>query len=364
MSADLRHMREALELARGGRGRVEPNPLVGAVVVRGDEVVGRGFHARYGGPHAEVAALADADDRAAGATLYVTLEPCGHAGKTPPCADAILEAGVARVVFAAADPDPITSGLSPRRLAEAGIEVESGLLEEESRAMNARFVRALSSDLPFTIAKWAMRLDGKIADVEGGSKYITGAASRRLVHELRGAVDAVAVGVGTLLADDPDLTVREGAPVRHAARVVFDTNLRTPATARVVVSAPDTPTVILCGPDADPERESPLVAAGVRVLRTGGGADGLDLREALRLLKENGMHRVLLEGGGRIHASALRAGVVRQVMAFTAPILLGGGSAPTPVDGPGFALIGNAPRLSDVSVTQLGDDLLIEGFLD
>jgi len=360
---DLRLMRKALLLAGRGRGRVEPNPMVGAVVVRDGEVVGHGHHARFGGPHAEPAALADSGAAANGATVYVTLEPCSHRGKTPPCADALIEAGVSRVVIATPDPNPDTSGRGPKRLRDAGIDVTEGVLEAEARALNARYERHLDSEFPHTIAKWAMTLDGKIADVDRGSRYITGPDSRRLVHEIRGSVDAIVVGIGTLLADDPDLTVREGEPTRSPVRVVLDSKLRTPTMAKVVAQVAEMPTWIVTTETADPERRAALESAGCRVLPVPSADGHVDLAAAFRALSSEGIGRVLLEGGGAVHTAAFRAGIVHQVMAFVAPKLLGGRAAPTPMDGEGARLIGDAIRVEEWEVTRMGGDVLLEGFV-
>lgn len=364
MERDERLMRKALLLAAGGRGRVEPNPVVGAVVASGFRTLGYGYHAAWGGPHAEVAALDRAGEAARGATLYVTLEPCSHRGKTPPCTERILAAGVSRVVYAAADPNPLTAGRGPEQLRAAGVEVTAGVLEGEARAMNRRFETHLGSDLPFTIAKWAMTLDGRIADVEGGSKYITGPASRRLVHEVRGAVDAVVVGIGTALADDPMLTAREVPAYREPLRVVVDGSLRLPPDSRLAATAGAAPVLVATREDAPAEREAALAAKGVRVLRAPAGPGGVDLGALFRRLKaEEGVRRILLEGGGEMLASAFAAGVVHQVMAFTAPIVLGGRSAPGPVGGDGFRRIADPLRLEEVRTTALGDDMLVEGFV-
>jgi diaminohydroxyphosphoribosylaminopyrimidine deaminase/5-amino-6-(5-phosphoribosylamino)uracil reductase len=364
MATDESHLREALDLAAGGRGRVEPNPLVGCVIVKDGRIVGRGFHARYGGPHAEPAALAAAGTDAEGATAYVTLEPCAHEGKTPPCADALRDAGIRRVVFAADDPYPPTAGKGPERLREAGVEVVGGVLAEEARALNPRFASHLESDLPWTLAKWAMTLDGKIADASGSARWVTGPESRRLVHEIRGAVDAVLVGVGTVLADDPDLTVREGEPLRTPVRLVADSTLRTPAGSRLVRTAGEVPVWLACGADAPPDRRKALEDAGCRIFEVGREGAGLDLREWFRTLREEGLHRILLEGGGRLNAAAVSAGLVRQVMAFVAPKIVGGRDAPTPADGEGGRSITEALALTDVTVTHHGPDTLIEGYLD
>ncbi|MHC4860302.1 MAG: bifunctional diaminohydroxyphosphoribosylaminopyrimidine deaminase/5-amino-6-(5-phosphoribosylamino)uracil reductase RibD [Planctomycetota bacterium] len=363
MDTDRKFMARAIELAARGRGRVEPNPVVGAVVVRDGSIVGEGHHARFGGDHAEVAALRAAGADAAGATLYVTLEPCAHRGKTPPCADAVLEAGVTRVVIAARDPNPRTAGKGPARLREAGLELSEGVLEAESRALNAPYERHRGSGLPWTIAKWAMSADGKIGDVDGGSRYITGPEARRLVHEIRGAVDAVVVGIGTVLADDPDLSPREGAPTCDPVRVVLDSRLRTPSTSVLVRSARERPTWLVTGEDPDVEAARRLEGEGCRVLTVPRGDRGLDLTAAFRTLFREGRERVLLEGGGEVHASAFLAGVVHQVMAFMAPIVLGGSAAPSPLGGSGLRRISEALRLVSTRVTPLGEDVLLEGLL-
>ena len=363
MERDERLMRKALLLARAAAGRVEPNPLVGAVVSVGDRTVGYGHHARYGGAHAEVAALAQAGERARGAELHVTLEPCNHSGKTPPCTDLILAAGVTRVVYAANDPNPLTAGQGPERLRKAGVEVVQGVLGDEARELNRRYESHLGSDRPFTIAKWAMTLDGKIADVDAGSKYITGARARRLVHEIRGSVDAVVVGIGTAIADDPDLTPREGDPVLNPIRVVVDRTLRLPVGSRLAQSVDAGPVWVAAGADAEAAAVAALEAAGVRVLRVPPGPGGLDLGALFRTLKSEGVGRVLLEGGAGLHASALAAGIVDQVMAFVAPILLGGRGAPTPVGGEGLRRIADPLRLKEVRAQSLGPDFLIEGYL-
>jgi diaminohydroxyphosphoribosylaminopyrimidine deaminase/5-amino-6-(5-phosphoribosylamino)uracil reductase len=360
---DSRLMEKALLLAGRGRGRVEPNPMVGAVVSRDGEIVGLGWHARFGGPHAEPAALADAGEKAKGATVHVTLEPCAHRGKTPPCADALIAAGVRRVVIAAADPDPRAVGRGPGRLREAGIEVVEGVLAEEAKALNARYERHLASDLPFTIAKWAMTLDGKIADVERGSRYVTGPESRRLVHEIRGSVDAIVVGIGTLLADDPDLTVREGEPTREPVRVILDSRLRVPLMSRVVTGAGEMPTWIVTVEGADDARRAALEDAGVRVIAAPSAGGHVDLAAGFRALKAEGIARVLLEGGGEVHTAAFRAGIVHQVMAFVAPKLLGGRAAPTPMDGDGVRLIADPILVEEWETRALGEDILLEGFV-
>lgn len=336
-AGDARFMRRALELARRGWGRVAPNPLVGAVVVQGGEVVGEGWHTAYGHPHAEVEALRAAGPAARGATIYVTLEPCSHHGKTPPCTGAILEAGVSRVVLACRDPNPKARG-GAELLREAGVEVEEGVEAEAARDLNAAFFHGFGPDAarPWIELKLALSLDARIADREGGAFWLTGEEARGEAHRLRAGHDAVAVGVGTVLADDPLLTVRGGMTTRlPVARVVFDRRLRTPPGSRLVATAEEAPVWIVCGPEASGEARRALEGAGARILR----ADGLD--EALTTLRGVGIASVLCEGGAALGSALLERGVVDRLTLFYAPLLLG------PEARPGFAAI-SSPLLAGV----------------
>ncbi|HKN66927.1 MAG TPA: bifunctional diaminohydroxyphosphoribosylaminopyrimidine deaminase/5-amino-6-(5-phosphoribosylamino)uracil reductase RibD [Gemmatimonadaceae bacterium] len=321
--ADRDHMRRALDLARRGWGQTAPNPMVGAVVVRDGEVVGEGFHARYGESHAEVVALAAAGERARGATLYVTLEPCTHHGKTPPCADAVIAAGVHRVVIATSDPNPEAAG-GAARLRQAGISVEIGLESDAACELNAPFFHAFASKRPWIILKLATSLDGGIADASrtrgSAGNWLTGDESRREVHRMRAGVDAVAVGIGTVLADDPLLTVREApAPRVPPRRVIFDSELRTPLGAGVVRGARVVPTTIIAR-RAAPDRHDAMAQAGVdvRVYET--------LEAALLGLAANGIRAMLVEGGARLAASLLEQGMVDRLVIFQAPLVLGAGA--------------------------------------
>ena len=359
-------MAEALAVAETARLRVEPNPPVGALVLdAAGEIVGRGCTQPYGGPHAEAVALGIAGDAARGGTLVSTLEPCAHtAKKTPPCARAIVASGVARVVVGAADPNPETTGRARAEFDAAGIAYEDGVLADDCAAHLSRYVSHLGCDVPWTIAKWAMTADGHTADAEGGSRWITGAPARRLVHDVRARVEAVIVGVGTVLADDPQLTARDAAPSGRpaATRVVFDSALRTPLDAKLVATAGETPTLVICGDGALPERRAALGDRGVEVVVTPRRDDGrLDVRAAFRALRVAGVRRALLECGGTLMGSALRAGVVHQVMAFTAPVVVGGTDAPGPFGGMGWP-IGSAPRWTHVRASAVGDDALLEGY--
>ena len=357
-----RAMAEAADLAQGGRFRVEPNPLVGAVVLAADgSVAARGFHARWGGPHAEVVALAAAGERARGGTLVTTLEPCAHtAKKTPPCLPAVIASGVVRVVAACPDPNPATRGSAARELPAHGIAYEEGLLQETCEPLAFRHARQVVAEVPWTIAKWSMSADGRIADSGGRSRWITEAPARDVVHELRASVDAVVVGRGTVAADDPALTCRI-AGGRNPLRVILDTELRTPADARVIATARETPTLVLCAEGADPGRRRSLSERGADVVELARGPGGrVKLAAAFRELHRRGANRVLLESGSVLTGACLRAGYVRQVAAFVAPVVIGG-SGPSPFDGGGWPLL-DAPRLEQPRVLAIGCDALLEGY--
>ena len=357
-------MARALELAERGRGHVEPNPMVGAVVVREGRLVGEGWHGRFGGPHAEPLAIGDAGAEACrGATLYVTLEPCTHHGKTPPCVEAVREAGFARVVAAMVDPDPRNQGRGLEMLRAAGIDVEVGLLEAEARRLNAPFVKLTTRGLPFLTAKWAMSLDGKIATRRGDSRWVSSEPSRRLVHTLRGQVDAILVGIGTALADDPLLTARPPGP-RLATRIVADSRARLSPASQLVATAGDAP-VLLATTDAAPaERRETLARAGVEVLALSADDEGhVRLGALLEELGRRRMTNVLLEGGGELLASAFAAGLVDRLLVFIAPKIVGGREAPSPVEGPGIARMADALETADWTVRRIGRDALIEAWL-
>ena len=359
-------MREALALAARGRFRVEPNPTVGAVVLGVDgRTLGRGFHAAYGAPHAEVDALRDAGGAARGATVVTTLEPCAHtAKKTPPCVDALLAAGVGRVVIGAPDPNPATSGRAAEILRTAGIDVVEGIEREACESAVMRYAEHLVAALPWTLAKWAMTADGRTADARGASRWISGPISRALVHELRGRVEAVIVGPGTVGVDDPRLTARDAAPsgLPAARRVVIDSRLRAPSDRRVFTDARTAPTWVLCTAAAPREKRHVLEAMGVVVETVAAGPDGrTDLPAAFARLRELGVRRALLESGPGLTGAALRAGVVQQITAFTAPVIVGGEGAPSPFAGHGWNMA-DAPRLLHPRASACGDDALLEGY--
>ena len=354
-------MAAALLLARRGLGNAWPNPAVGCVLVKEGRVVGRGWTQPGGRPHAETEALARAGEAARGATAYVTLEPCSHHGRTPPCCDALIRAGVARVVVAMRDPDPRVDGRGLGRLRAAGIAVTEGLGEAEARAMQQGFLKRIGEGLPLVTLKLASTLDGRIATAAGESRWITGAASRRQVHAMRARHDAILVGSGTVLLDDPDLTCRipgmDRAPI---LRVVADARLRTPPGARLVRTARETPTWLLTGAGHKPAALAPFIAAGVEVAtvrRSPGG--GLQPRALLAALAARGVTRLMVEGGAALAAALLRAGLVDRLAWFHAPALLGGDARPA-LEALGLLRLAGMPRFRPVFRAATGDDMLAE----
>lgn len=353
-------MRRALELAALGEGAVEPNPMVGCVIAREGRIVGEGFHQQFGGPHAEINALAAAGPAAHGATLYVTLEPCCHHGKTPPCTQAILQAGIARVVAAQRDPFPQVAGGGLAELLAAGVPVDVGIGEREARRLNAPYLKLLQTGRPWTLAKWAMSLDGKIATRTGESRWISGEASRAVVHGLRGRVDAIVVGSGTARRDDPLLTARPPGP-RQALRVVVDGGATLAADCQLVRTAGEMPVLIAVGPAAPPENVARLQQAGCEVF-TSPSPDPAERLE--NLWAEMGRRRltnVLVEGGSHLLGALFDAGLVDEVHAFIAPRIIGGAAAPAPVAGRGKESLATALRLAEVTHTPLGNDCYLRG---
>ena len=356
-----RHMRRALELAARGRGLVSPNPMVGAVIVRGGQVVGEGWYeGPRGRPHAEINALREAGDRARGATLYCTLEPCDHHGSTPPCTDAVIASGVASVVVAAGDPNPIVDGRGFARLRDAGIDTSDGVLADEAHRMNAAFERHVTTGLPFVTWKAAASLDGKTAARDRSSKWITGEPARADVQRLRADADAIAVGAGTVLADDPSLTVRHPAYVGPPPlRVVVDAAGRVPAGAAVFDGT--APTFVATTDRAAREHVDAWTAAGADVGTFGDdGSGGVALPELLGHLGKRDVQGLVVEGGATLAWSFVRDGLVDRVVLYLAPKLIGGVDAPGVLAGPGFAPIGDALDLRITSVERIGDDVRVE----
>ncbi len=358
-------MTRALELAALGRGRTSPNPMVGAVVVRGGEIVGEGWHRRAGEPHAEVLALAAAGGKADGADLYVNLEPCVHHGRTPPCVGAILAAGIRRVWAAVPDPNPLVNGKGAASLREKGVAVDIGLMAVEAGRLNEVYLKHMATGLPFVTLKMALSLDGKLATRDGDARWITGEESRRAAHEMRAASDAVMVGVGTVLADDPLLNVRlpgwgEG---RQPRRVVLDSLLRMPAASRMLRETPGIGTWVATTRHAPAERAKALEAAGAEVIVVPGRGRRVDLARLLRELGDRGVAGLLVEGGAGVFTAALAKGLADKVAAFIAPVIIGGRKAVSPVLGRGAGSMAEALRLGGVRAKVLGEDVLIEGYV-
>ena len=355
---DLWHMRRALQLAAQGEGFVEPNPMVGCVIAHGAEIIGEGWHRRFGQAHAEVEALRMAGARAAGATMYVTLEPCCHQGKTPPCTEAIIAAGVRRVVAALTDPFPAVSGGGLRRLREAGLQVSTGLLAAEAERLMAPYLKLLGTGMPWVIAKWAMTLDGKLFARDGSSRWISSEAARAAVHRLRGRVDAIVIGSRTAQRDDPLLTARPPGP-RIATRIVLDSSGRLSSESQLVRTAGQFPLMAAVGPECPPANRHRLQQAGCEVLV----CQGQDHIQRLRwLLAELGKRRftnVLFEGGSQVFGALLDGRLIDEVHVFIAPKLLGGAEAGTAIAGRGIETIEKAVCLDSPVVEQLEGDVYL-----
>ncbi|MDE0298291.1 MAG: bifunctional diaminohydroxyphosphoribosylaminopyrimidine deaminase/5-amino-6-(5-phosphoribosylamino)uracil reductase RibD [Candidatus Poribacteria bacterium] len=361
---DAEYMRRALALAARARGRTSPNPLVGAVVVKEGEVVGEGYHQSAGGAHAEVHAINQAGTAARGGTLYVTLEPCVHYGRTPPCTEAIIRSEIAQTFVAHVDPNPKVGGKGIQELEKAGIRVHVGLCEPEARRQNEVFIKYIRTNRPFVILKSAMSLDGKIATVTGESQWISSEASRSRGHEIRDSVDAILVGVNTVLNDNPSLTTRlPGRNGKDPARIIVDSECWTPLTARVLNRDTDGYAIIATTKRASKERITSLEAAGAKVLVVEEEDDRVCLSSLMQALGCDGITSVLIEGGAKVNASALNAGIVDKIMFFIAPKIIGGTDTPNPIGGVGIQRLAEAHDLRDVSVESIDGDILVEGYL-
>ena len=366
-----KYMRRAIELAKKGSGHVNPNPLVGAVIVRDGEIIGEGYHECYGQLHAERNAIANAKKRGnslEGSTIYVTLEPCCHYGKTPPCTEAIIEEKIARVVVGSDDPNPLVSGKGFQMLREKGIEVIPHFLKEECDAMNHVFFHYIRTGTPYVAMKYAMTMDGKIACYTGDSKWVTGEESRAHVQTLRNHYKGIMAGIGTVLADDPMLNCRiEGG--RDPIRIIADSHLRSPIDSQLVRTAGQQPLIVACLPDADEEKAAQLQEKGVEVLRIP-GVTTADITEEQKevislpvLMKELGARKIdgiLLEGGGQLNESALQAGIVDRIYCYIAPKIFGGAQAKTPVEGQGLTRAADAWQFNRIGMQEFGQDILLE----
>ncbi|SDL07201.1 bifunctional diaminohydroxyphosphoribosylaminopyrimidine deaminase/5-amino-6-(5-phosphoribosylamino)uracil reductase RibD [Natronincola ferrireducens] len=358
------YMGKALDLAKLGWGKTRPNPLVGAVIVKDGYLVAEGYHHYYGGDHAEVDALKKIDYTAKGATMYVSLEPCSHYGKTPPCVEAIIKSKISRVVIAMEDPNPQVAGKGIRILREHGIEVVTGVMEEEAKKLNEVFIKYITTEKPFCILKTAMTLDGKIATTEGDSKWITAEDARAYVHHIRNRVAGIMVGVGTVLQDNPQLNTRIlNKEVRHPTRIIVDSKLRTPLHANVVKTAKEQSTIIVTTEEASKDKIDKLRTLGVQILKTKGRDGKVDLEDLMIKLGQQKIDSILLEGGGTLNYSTLEAGIVDKMLSFIAPKIIGGQAAITPVEGIGKSLIKDAFIVENIGIQQFQRDILIEGYI-
>lgn len=352
------YMKRALELAKKGAGHTSPNPMVGCVVVKDGRIVTEGYHERYGEFHAERNALTRCEEDLTGAEMYVTLEPCCHQGNTPPCTDIIIERSIGKVYVGSMDPNPKVAGKGVKILQEHGIEVETGVLEKECLALNEIFFYYITTGIPYVAMKYAMTLDGKIASCTGDSKWVTGETARRHVHELRKQYSAILAGIGTVLADDPMLNCRIEEGV-DPVRVVCDSSLRIPLSSQLVKTAGDIPVIVAYAKE-NPEKEKALLQAGVELISA--GRDGrVDLAVLMRELGKRKIDSVLVEGGGAIHGSLLKSGLVQKIFCYLAPKLIGGREAGSPVEGDGFSRMKDALPVKEMEILPLGEDICISG---
>ena len=351
-------MKEALNLARKADGRTSPNPMVGAVVVKNGRVLGRGYHRKAGGPHAEITALKEAKKKAAGSDLYVNLEPCDHFGKTPPCTDAIISSGVKNVIVGMRDPNPLNNGRGIRRLKKHGVKVTENILKKESEELNRAFIKFVTTGIPYVSVKVAQSLDGKISAGSGDSRWISNEKSRRYVHILRNRVDAVLVGINTALKDDPELTSRlTGRVKKQPKKIVVDSQLRISLRSKILKDPHSV--IIATTRKASPSKKNRLKKIGVDIITTNTAGARVDLKNLMHSLARRGITHVLVEGGGEIVSSFLRKDLVDEIFFFVAPKIIGGRDALTSVEGRGVKFANQAMRLQDVSVGRFGADILI-----
>ncbi|MCF6149030.1 MAG: bifunctional diaminohydroxyphosphoribosylaminopyrimidine deaminase/5-amino-6-(5-phosphoribosylamino)uracil reductase RibD [Candidatus Kuenenia sp.] len=360
---DEKYMALALELAEKGRGMVEPNPMVGAVIVKNDKIVGKGYHKNYGGAHAETHAIDEGGRNCKDSTLYVTVEPCAHHGKTPPCVAAIIEAGITRVVTTFLDPNPITSGKGIKQLIAAGIEVRMGVMEDQARKLNAPFFKLIQKGMPYVIIKWAMSIDGKIATVTGDSKWITSEESRRYVHKIRSQVDGVMVGINTVLKDDPLLTCRfDGG--RNPKRIIVDSKASLPLTSALIRTVQQSEIIVGVSKNAAKKNVEILRQAGCTVIETNGDYDHVDLRELFLALGSRKLTNILVEGGSKIITAILEERLADKIIAFIAPVIIGGKGGASPVLGKGVDNVCDALKINEVRHYRFSDDVMMEGVLN
>ncbi len=359
---DEYYMEKVLTLAEKGRKEVAPNPLVGCLIVKGNQIVGKGYHRFFGGAHAEVYALNNAGEKSKNATMYVNLEPCCYIGKTPACTDKIIKAGIKRVIIGMKDPNPLVNGKGTKKLKKNKIEVEVGILKKQTEKLNKFYLKRVKTKKPFVILKTAESIDGKIATVGGESRWITGEKSRRYVHRIRGWVDAVLVGINTIIKDNPSLTCRiKSKRKNRPVRIVLDSNLRIPLNAKVIDN--DNPTIIVTTKYAAREKIYQLENKGIQVLTVKEKDKKVDLKDLIKKLEMLDVFSIMIEGGGEINAAALKAGIVDKVLFFLAPKIIGGRRALTSVEGEGIDKLDAAINLRDIKIHKFDEDILIEGYI-
>lgn len=361
---DAFYMKQAMELAKKGVGFVNPNPLVGAVIIKDNIIIGRGWHEYFGGPHAEINAIKNAHENVEGATLYVTLEPCSHYGKTPPCSLEIIRQKFSRVVIGCVDPNPLVAGSGIEMIRNAGIEVQSGILEAESKGINEVFFKFIRTRMPFVVMKIAMSLDGKIATSTGDSKWISCEESRKAVHKLRNQYSGILVGVNTVIKDNPLLNTRNiSGNTRNPIRIVVDSTARIPLGAKIINTPEIAQSIIAVTDKAPAGKLIQLQKKGAQVIVCPTQNSRVDLKFLMLELAKQNIDGILLEGGGTLNFEALRQGIVDKVTAFIAPKILGGDRALTPVEGAGISLVANAVELENLKTVQCGQDIMLEGYL-
>lgn len=355
-------MKLALDLAKKGIGLVNPNPMVGAVIVKDNKIIGKGYHEKYGQNHAEVNAIKSATESIEGSTMYVTLEPCSHYGNTPPCVDRIIKNKISKVVIASHDPNPLVSGRGIKKLRENGIEVVTGILDDENKRLNEVFMKYIIEKIPFVVMKIAMSLDGKICTASGHSKWISCDKSREEVHKLRGNLSAILVGVNTVIKDNPKLTCRiEGG--KNPIRIITDSTLRIPLESNVI-NDNQSRTIIVTTDRADYKKAEELKSRGIELLFTNSKENRVDLKDMIRKLGELKIDSILLEGGSQLNFSALNEGIVDKVQFYIAPKIIGGVNSKTPIEGLGIDKLSDCFKLKNMITSNIGEDVLIEGYID
>lgn len=359
---DEYYMSLALSLAIKGKGKVNPNPMVGAVIVKNNKIIGKGYHEKFGGNHAEVNAIENTSEDLYGSTLYVNLEPCSHFGKTPPCVDKIIQSGIKRVVIASIDPNPLVQGKGIEKLKNAGIEIKTGVLDKENKKLNEIFIKYIKTKTPFIFMKVAMSLDGKIATCKGDSKWISCEESRKCVHKLRRELMGILVGINTVIKDDPMLNCRlENG--KNPIRIIVDTELKIPMSSKIISSAKSIRTIVVTTKKAKLNSIEPLKEKGVEILIVNLKKNLVDLNDMIHKLGELNIDSILIEGGATLNFSAINENIVDKLQVYIAPIIIGGENSKTPVEGEGINYIRESFKLHDLAYKKVGSDILIEGYL-